>query len=147
MDQWKAIETCHEIWYIFMHQQEADDLLFPPESFFENVVLDTLDLELDGPLYKRAMGLLYDYLDNMPHWLLEGHTPQEMNTLKQVRKPFSAVKQRPAKNMAYNYDDMESLFSFLDDSLNPVSFGKVNRNEPCPCGSGKKYKHCCGKGN
>lgn len=23
---------------------------------------------------------------------------------------------------------------------------KVGRNEPCPCGSGKKYKHCCGKG-
>lgn len=23
---------------------------------------------------------------------------------------------------------------------------KVGRNEPCPCGSGKKYKKCCGKG-
>jgi len=23
-------------------------------------------------------------------------------------------------------------------------FGKVGRNEPCPCGSGKKYKRCCG---
>ena len=23
---------------------------------------------------------------------------------------------------------------------------KVGRNDPCPCGSGKKYKHCCGKG-
>jgi len=21
---------------------------------------------------------------------------------------------------------------------------KVGRNDPCPCGSGKKYKHCCG---
>ena len=25
------------------------------------------------------------------------------------------------------------------------SSGKVGRNDPCPCGSGKKYKHCCGK--
>jgi len=24
--------------------------------------------------------------------------------------------------------------------------GRVGRNDPCPCGSGKKYKHCCGKG-
>ena len=23
---------------------------------------------------------------------------------------------------------------------------KVGRNEPCPCGSGKKYKNCCGRG-
>jgi len=27
----------------------------------------------------------------------------------------------------------------------PVSVDKVGRNEPCPCGSGKKYKKCCGK--
>ena len=25
------------------------------------------------------------------------------------------------------------------------SFKNVGRNDPCPCGSGKKYKHCCGK--
>lgn len=24
-------------------------------------------------------------------------------------------------------------------------YNKVGRNDPCPCGSGKKYKHCCGK--
>lgn len=29
-------------------------------------------------------------------------------------------------------------------SSNPSSWGKVARNEPCPCGSGKKYKHCHG---
>ncbi|MBQ1670212.1 MAG: SEC-C domain-containing protein, partial [Treponema sp.] len=22
---------------------------------------------------------------------------------------------------------------------------KIGRNEPCPCGSGKKFKNCCGK--
>ncbi|MBQ1778864.1 MAG: SEC-C domain-containing protein [Acidaminococcaceae bacterium] len=22
----------------------------------------------------------------------------------------------------------------------------MGRNDPCPCGSGKKYKNCCGKG-
>ena len=26
----------------------------------------------------------------------------------------------------------------------PASWGKVGRNEPCPCGTGKKYKHCHG---
>ena len=25
-------------------------------------------------------------------------------------------------------------------------FMKVHRNDPCYCGSGKKFKHCCGKG-
>jgi preprotein translocase subunit SecA len=30
------------------------------------------------------------------------------------------------------------------DPLNPATWGKVGRNESCPCGSGKKYKHCHG---
>ncbi len=28
----------------------------------------------------------------------------------------------------------------------PVRVKKIGRNEPCPCGSGKKYKNCCGRG-
>lgn len=35
------------------------------------------------------------------------------------------------------------------DSLEEGTFvrqgAKVGRNDPCPCGSGKKYKHCCGR--
>jgi len=31
------------------------------------------------------------------------------------------------------------------DANDPASWGKVGRNESCPCGSGKKYKHCHGK--
>jgi preprotein translocase subunit SecA len=31
------------------------------------------------------------------------------------------------------------------DPQDPSTWGKVGRNEPCPCGSGKKYKHCHGR--
>lgn len=31
------------------------------------------------------------------------------------------------------------------DSKTVVNNNKVGRNDPCPCGSGKKYKKCCGK--
>ena len=31
------------------------------------------------------------------------------------------------------------------DPADPRTWGKVPRNAPCPCGSGKKYKHCHGK--
>ena len=31
------------------------------------------------------------------------------------------------------------------DPNDPTSWGKIGRNTPCPCGSGKKYKHCHGK--
>jgi preprotein translocase subunit SecA len=31
------------------------------------------------------------------------------------------------------------------DPNDPTTWGKVSRNAACPCGSGKKYKHCHGK--
>ena len=31
------------------------------------------------------------------------------------------------------------------DPKDPNTWGKIARNDPCPCGSGKKYKHCHGK--
>jgi SWIM/SEC-C metal-binding protein len=39
-------------------------------------------------------------------------------------------------------EDVSDLARLIDPVL-PVTSGKVGRNEPCPCGSGKKYKRCC----
>jgi preprotein translocase subunit SecA len=42
--------------------------------------------------------------------------------------------------------DMVSEASEAMSKAKPVRSGpKVGRNDPCPCGSGKKYKQCCGK--
>ncbi|MCX7905265.1 MAG: SEC-C metal-binding domain-containing protein, partial [Elusimicrobiales bacterium] len=38
-----------------------------------------------------------------------------------------------------------SNFSSSNKKDKEISFKKVGRNDPCPCGSGKKYKKCCGK--
>jgi preprotein translocase subunit SecA len=38
----------------------------------------------------------------------------------------------------------EDEFAQSYDPDDPSSWGEVGRNEPCPCGSGKKYKHCHG---
>ena len=35
------------------------------------------------------------------------------------------------------------FFNKLMQAQEPVQHAKVGRNEPCPCGSGKKYKKCC----
>jgi hypothetical protein len=36
---------------------------------------------------------------------------------------------------------------YLEEPLEPIrrQVGKVGRNDPCPCGSGRKYKKCCGR--
>ena len=39
-----------------------------------------------------------------------------------------------------NYQPMQGI----DSRTSSASTKKVGRNDPCPCGSGKKYKKCCG---
>jgi preprotein translocase subunit SecA len=42
--------------------------------------------------------------------------------------------------------DVVSEAAAATEKAKPVRTGpKVGRNDPCPCGSGKKYKHCCGR--
>jgi preprotein translocase subunit SecA len=45
-----------------------------------------------------------------------------------------------------NASDVVSEAAAAQEKARPVRTGpKVGRNDPCPCGSGKKYKQCCGK--
>lgn len=40
--------------------------------------------------------------------------------------------------------DLEKMFRAMERTLNPpIRKKKIGRNDPCPCGSGKKYKFCC----
>ncbi len=54
----------------------------------------------------------------------------------------------------YNLEEWDGIYSIEDrkrftkeykQSKTYVRDNKVGRNDPCPCGSGKKYKKCCGK--
>ena len=53
-------------------------------------------------------------------------------------KPTSETP-APEKQMPFSYGKQQI------DPNDPSTWGKVARNDPCPCGSGKKYKHCHGQ--
>jgi len=42
-------------------------------------------------------------------------------------------------------EDITNLEILLNPSKPKIAEKKVGRNEPCPCGSGNKYKKCCGE--
>ncbi len=42
-------------------------------------------------------------------------------------------------------EDITDLEALLNPQKTRLAEKKVGRNEPCPCGSGKKYKKCCGQ--
>jgi len=66
-------------------------------------------------------------------------------TLHQSTSAFGGTE--PASDSAPpKGSDMVSEAMAATEKAKPVRTGpKVGRNDPCPCGSGRKYKHCCGK--
>ncbi len=54
------------------------------------------------------------------------------------------------ENVQYHHADYDEALGAAGDAEKkpqPIerALPKVGRNDPCPCGSGKKYKHCHGK--
>ena len=62
-----------------------------------------------------------------------------VKTLYRVRVVTEAKREEVAKPMFTNKDDT------LVAKPKQRAAAKVGRNDPCPCGSGKKYKNCCGR--
>ena len=44
----------------------------------------------------------------------------------------------------FSEEHMKVLYKGQKSSKTYVREEKIGRNDPCPCGSGKKYKKCCG---
>ncbi|MCI8505927.1 MAG: SEC-C domain-containing protein [Lachnospiraceae bacterium] len=51
----------------------------------------------------------------------------------------------PQWNDIFSEERQKELYKEQKSSTTIVKGKKTGRNDPCPCGSGKKYKHCCGK--
>jgi len=59
------------------------------------------------------------------------------------KKELRAVYQKLLE-LSYDIGDHDSADRY-ERLLNALEAKKVGRNDPCPCGSGKKYKKCCGR--
>lgn len=84
----------------------------------EEMEEDTVvNLGFDTPLlYKNMVAAEADWLYNLPEW-----------------------------NEIYDEETRKQLYKEQKSSTTVVKAAKVYPNDPCPCGSGKKYKKCCGK--
>lgn len=71
----------------------------------------------------QVVQLITELANNIRIWENNGHTPQEI--FKRFEKPN--LKPLPSKPFEFGVTAVK----------------KVGRNNPCPCGSGKKYKKCC----
>jgi preprotein translocase subunit SecA len=83
-----------------------------------------------------------NFLSTLPQFLLREHAPASPGPAAAQR----ALHPQPVGAMATIGGENGDGDGGVSLDL-PVrrSLPKVGRNEPCPCGSGKKYKNCCGR--
>ncbi len=89
----------------------------------------------------EAMGVVVDYMNHSPRWIFYGRSPVDLR--EEMPRSTSAPRIEIGPNMqrmGYRQEEVQHMVDALWKS------SSVGRNEPCPCDSGKKYKHCCGKG-
>ncbi len=99
-----------------------------PQMQLVELFLEDLDFGSFDALQPIA-NLISDLANHTPQWILKGWSSREI--FERFEKP--ALRPLPAVLFAPEEEQLR-----IDDTI------KVGRNEPCPCGSDKKYKKCCG---
>jgi preprotein translocase subunit SecA len=71
-----------------------------------------------------------------------------IQTQEQVAQAAEAIEEKASQvaNVTYTHPNEDgSVSQEADPTTQAAVVPRVGRNEPCPCGSGKKYKHCHGR--
>ena len=78
--------------------------------------------------------------------LLKAHLPTAQEDGGSVQEaPAKRVQPRRQQRLQTGRSEVQANRT-SERSNTPIrNETKIGRNDPCPCGSGKKYKHCCGK--
>jgi preprotein translocase subunit SecA len=100
--------------------------------------------------YKReAFQLFSSMLDSLKHEVISMLSCVEIQTEQDVDAVEDRRRQEQILNMSYAHPSLNEEQE--DEEAKVVPFKregkKIGRNEPCPCGSGKKYKQCHGRLN
>ncbi|HGJ5856867.1 preprotein translocase subunit SecA [Arsenophonus nasoniae] len=98
--------------------------------------------------YKReSFGMFANMLETLKYEVIstlskvEVRLPEEVTVLDQQRRE-EAERLMKKQRLSHEIEN-ESLMSKTEAQM-AAQGHKIGRNEPCPCGSGKKYKHCHG---
>ena len=94
-----------------------DDSLVTSNNLDEVTEDSEVELNIDTEkLYMNMVGCNAEWLYTLPEW-----------------------------DNIFDKEKQQELYKQEKTSHTVVKAPKVGRNDPCPCGSGKKYKKCCGK--
>ena len=151
MDQ----KNASEFWGSYFNQEKAiyEQILSDPDTVVKGTVKELAEK------FGVEVLLMTGFLDGINDSLKAANPIEELGEDTEVSLAFD--KELLYKNMVaaeadwlYNLEEWNAIFSEdkkkelykeQKSSTTVVKPTKIYPNDPCPCGSGKKYKKCCGK--
>ena len=163
LEQWRSTaysETANKgdlqrLWTKYFEQEKEiyAQLLEDPNTEVKGTVKELAEK------YNVSIMTMTGFLDGINDSLVKANPIEEMEEDTEVSLAFD--KTLLYKNMVaaeadwlYNLEEWDGIFDEATrkvlykqqkTSTTIVKDAKVYPNDPCPCGSGKKYKKCCGK--
>ena len=157
LEQWRnmAYETemnqqqASVFWGSYFNQEKAiyEQILSNPDEVVSGTVKELADK------YGVELMIMVGYLDGINDSLKTPNPIETMDESTVVSLDYDK------ENLYYNMVGAKAdwLYNLLDEQTRKelyrkqkmsgtvIKDKKIGRNEPCPCGSGKKYKQCCGR--
>ena len=143
------------IWDKYFEQEKAiyQQLLAAPEKVVSGTVQELADK------YGMELNYMVGFLDGINESLKEPNPIEEMEADTVVKLPIDLeslyyhmveagadwLYELPEWDELLTPERRKELYREQKKSGTIDKERKVGRNEPCPCGSGKKYKYCCGR--
>lgn len=163
LDQWRDVaydESANKgdlqrFWGDYFKKEQAiyKELLAAPNTEVKGTVKELADK------YGVTVMEMTGFLDGIQESLVNPNPIEEMEEDTEVSLKFD--KELLYKNMVaadaewlygleewkeiFDEDKLKELYKEQKSSQTVVNAPKIYPNDPCPCGSGKKYKKCCGK--
>ncbi len=143
------------IWTPYFEKEKAvyEQLLADPDTEVKGTVKELAEK------YDMDVVTMAGFLDGIDESLVKSNNIEEMDEDTEVSLLFDKTKLyrnmvKAKADWLYGLPQWEAIFTeeeraalYIEEkkSGTVVKEKKIGRNEPCPCGSGRKYKHCCGR--
>ena len=163
LDQWRSVAyneqanrtTLQNLWNAYF-KQERDiyaELLKNPDEVVSGTVKELADkFHVDIMAMTGFLDGINDSLkEKNPIETMEEDTPVQLGFDKEllyknmVAAEADWLYNLEAWNDIFDEDTKKRLYKEQKSSTTIIKRKKVYPNDPCPCGSGKKYKKCCGR--
>ena len=144
-----------EFWIGYFNQEKAvyEQILATPEEPVSGTVTEL------AQKYNMELTYFVGFLDGIEESLIEPNPIESMFEFTVVCLAFD--KEKLYKNMVaakadwlyelpqwkeiFSEEELKKFYKEQKESTTIRKPKKIGRNDPCPCGSGKKYKKCCGR--